>query len=136
MTQMLMVPPDKVAQIWPGVRHFIHRAMKKADLGLFAPVEENVLKGEYQLWVAFDERVRGSAVTQFVQTENRRVLHIVAAGGNMEVGKALIGQIEDYGRERGAVASRITGRIGWEKIFPDYRRKRVILEKALLNGQC
>ncbi len=131
----IRVPPEKVADIWPHVKHLVYRAMKRADLTLFGPVEEGVLNGSYALWVAFDDRVRGAAVTQIVRTENnRRVLHICAYGGSMKVAQEFLGHIEDYGREQGCVASRITGRIGWEKIFPQYRRRRVILEKALLNG--
>lgn len=132
---LLCIPPNQVERVWPGVRTYIYRAIAKADLIGFAPVEAAILDGSALLWVAYDgERVWGAAATQIIQTEHRRVLHIMAASGNLKTGQQLIGEIEKYGRDAGCVASRITGRLGWAKALPDYKHKRAILEKVLSHG--
>ena len=43
----------------------------------------------------------------------------------------LLGALERYARAEGCKAMRIFGRRGWERLLPDYKPARVLLEKEL-----
>lgn len=142
--QLLCVPPDKVALIWPRVSDLILAAMKRGDLSSFEPVESSVLTGHALLWLAVTHedgreradgarvQVHAAAVTELHQTEWRKVCVIVACGGT-EMGRwlDLIGPIEEFARAEQCSAVRIMGRMGWTRVLPTYRPKRIVLEKEL-----
>ena len=159
--QLLCVPPDKVALIWPRVSGLILAAMKRGDLSSFEPVESSVLSGHALLWLAVTHedgrehaddargeqpgdgtprvrrdgdgvQVHAAAVTELHQTEWRKVCVIVACGGK-EMGRwlDLIGPIEEFARAEQCSAVRIMGRMGWTRVLPTYRPKRIVLEKEL-----
>jgi hypothetical protein len=127
------IDPAIVSQVWPHVSHLIRRAMKRGDMGLFGPVEMDVLAGRALLWIATDgTAIEAAAVTQLERTETRKVCTIVACGGaHMRQWLHLIEGIEKFARAEGCNATRIIGRKGWQRMLKDYRATRVILEKAL-----
>lgn len=131
--ELACVDPALVSQIWPHVSHLIRRAMERADLGLFTPVERDVLAGHALLWIATDgTHIEAAAVTQLERTETRKLCTIVACGGSaMRDWLHLIGQIEEFARAESCDATRIIGRKGWTRMLTEYRATRVILEKAL-----
>lgn len=133
--QLICVPPDVVNQVWPKIAGLIFVAMKKGQVGSFESVKTDILEGRALLWLAWDgesPNVEAAAVTLIEQTEWRKVCTIVACGGaHMERWIHLLETIEDYGRAEKCSAARIFGRAGWERMLTSYRRKRVILEKAL-----
>ena len=118
--QLVCVDPARVAELWPHVREWIRQAMRRGDVGSFAPVENSVLAGEALLWLAIcpsepspasGERLRrgiieAAAVTELHATEWRKLCVIVACGapppprwgrvGDRWLG--LIAGIEDYAR--------------------------------------
>ena len=159
--QLLCVPPDKVALIWPRVSGLILAAMKRGDLSSYEPVERSVLTGHALLWLAVTRedgrerpeaheeqpgvngiarerrdgdgvQVHAAAVTELHQSEWRKVCVIVACGGT-EMGRwlDLIGPIEEFARAEQCSAMRIMGRMGWTRVLPTYRPKRIVLEKEL-----
>lgn len=133
--QLICIPPDVVDQVWPRISGLIFVAMKKGQVGSFEVVKNDILSGRSLLWVAWDgvsPTIEAAAVTRIEETEWRRVCTIVACGGaHMERWIHLLDTIEDYGRTEKCSAARIYGREGWHRMLPSYRRKRVILEKAL-----
>lgn len=130
---LLCVPPSRVSEAWPYVSRWIRAAMERADLGSFRAIEAQVLSGGYLLWLVADGReLKAAVVTELLQTEWRKVCNIIACGGShMNEWLHLIEKIENYARAEGCSAVDIVGRDGWEKMLPTYRRKYVILEKAL-----
>lgn len=133
---LICVPPEVVDQVWPRISGLIYVAMKKGQVGSFEFVKDSVLSGRSLLWVAWDgvsPGIEAAAITAIEQTEWRKVCTIVAcSGANMDRWIHLLETIEDYGRSEKCSATRIYGREGWSKMLPSYRRKRVILEKALV----
>ncbi len=133
--QLICIPPDAVGQVWPKISGLIYVAMKKGQCGSFESVKNDVLSGRALLWVAWDGEspgIEAAAVTLIEETEWRRVCTIVAcSGAHMDRWIHLLDTIEDYGRTEKCSAARLYGRCGWEAMLPAYRRKRVILEKAL-----
>ena len=133
--QLVCVPPDRAAAVWPHVRALIHAAMKRGELSSLRPVEASVLAGDALLWLAWDpgaERITAAAVTELHETEWRKVCVLVACGGaGVNRWIALLDGIEAYARAAGCVAVRIMGRKGWMRLLGDYRVKRIVLEKDL-----
>lgn len=131
--ELVCIDPAIVSHFWPNISHLIHRAMKRGNLGLFGPVERDVLAGQALLWLAADDtRTLAAAVTQLESTETHKVCTIIACGGTyMRNWLHLIEKIEEFARAEGCHATRIIGRKGWLRMLKDYRATRVILEKAL-----
>lgn len=132
--EIACVPPDKVALIWPRVSGLIFIAMKRGDLAAFHPVEQNVLSGIAQLWLAVENRndIIAAAVTELHATEWRKVCVIVACGGkDMDRWIELIEEIEKFAKAEGCSRTRIVGRKGWERVLPGYRTRRIVLDKDL-----
>jgi hypothetical protein len=131
--QLVCVPPDQAAAIWPHVRALIHAAMKRGNLSSFRPVEANVLAGDALLWLAWNgAHIQAAAVTELHATEWRKACVIVACGGRgMAAWLPLLAGIETYARAAGCGSVRITGRKGWARALPTYRTTRIVLEKEL-----
>src|SRR5947209_9285100 len=156
---LICVDPARVHEFWPHARALIKTAMEKGDISPFAGVEHAVRTGNALLWLAWDapaRRIAAAAVTELQQVGVRKFCLIVAcgapslpspaqrvedarkradAGGGLGGGPGrwltLLAPIEGYARAEGCAAMRIMGREGWARILPDYRRKRIILEKEL-----
>ena len=134
MIEIACVPPDKVSQVWPRVSGLIFIAMKRGDLAAFAPVEQSVMNGMAQLWLAVENRndIIAAAVTELHATEWRKVCVIVACGGkDMTRWIELIEEIEKFAQAEGCSRTRIVGRKGWERVLPGYRTRRIVLDKDL-----
>jgi hypothetical protein len=139
--QLLCIPPDRVAEIWPHVCGLIRAAAVKCrDLSSYQPVESSVLAGRALLWLVAGRedgddagvKVHAAVVTKLQQNERRKVCVIAACGGsNMRRWLDLIGPIEDFARAEGCSAMRIVGRAGWARAQPAYRLKNVVLEKEI-----
>ncbi len=133
MAEAVCVDPAFVHLIWPKVSHWIKAALERGDMGTFGSVEADTLAGRALLWVVWNEPdIEGAAVTQIEKTESSKVCTIVACGGDgMRHWVHLIGRLEDYARQQGCDCTRIAGRKGWQRMLPDYRTAKVILEKRL-----
>ncbi len=130
---LICVHPGDVPRVWPFVSGLIKKAMEKGDLGAFRPVERKVESGDMLLWVVCTERsIEAAVVTEIALTELHKVCTIVACGGkDMDEWLPLIGDIERYAKLERCHAMRIYGRAGWRRKLPQYRPRRVILERAL-----
>jgi hypothetical protein len=142
--QLVCVPPDQAAAIWPHVRELIRAAMRRGGLSSFRPVEAGVLAGEALLWLAWNGvQIQAAAVTELHATEWRKACVIVACGApsgrsrpsSRAIGMAawlpLLAGIETYARAAGCACVRIMGRKGWARALPTYRTTRIVLEKEL-----
>ena len=72
-------------------------------------VVEGVTSGNMQLWPAKD----AAAVTQLWDFPNRRVLHVLAAGGSLETLKDMQASAAAFAKANGASALTVEGRRGW-----------------------
>ncbi|HTF75068.1 MAG TPA: hypothetical protein VK620_12175 [Bradyrhizobium sp.] len=114
--------------------HFIDSAMARGGLTDFAQVDADVRAGRMLLWIAIDERanLKAAAVTELAVIQGRKVGTIVACGGHgLKDFAGFIAELENHFRAEGCVASRILGRKGWARIYPDYRVRSIVMEKAL-----
>jgi hypothetical protein len=131
--ELICVDPAIVHRVWPFARELIRAAMRRGDIGAYAPVEQAVHAGRALLWLAIEgETILAAAVTELHQTEWRKVCVIVACGGKTRARWLhLLGRIEEFARAEGCSATRIVGRKGWARVLNGYRTKRIVLEKDL-----
>lgn len=129
----ICVDPALVNQIWPVARELIRVAMVRGGMSSFGDVEQDVLCGGSLVWLAWDGQViLAAAVTRIDLVNGARVGTIVACGGT-EFSRfgMLRDRLEQYFRAEGCMLSRICGRKGWLKHYPDYKVRAVIIEKVL-----
>lgn len=128
----LCVDPAQVHKVWPLVSHLIAEAMQRGG-GDQEEVERGVLSGQLLLWVAADEKaIWAAAVTGLHVEREQRFCCIWACGGKEQVRWPVLElELEKFARDEGCAFMRIYGRRGWAKVFPDYKLKQIVLEKAL-----
>lgn len=107
--------------------------MVRGGLNEFSEIEQAVLSGSMLLWIAWDgSKIIASAVTQLNRINGTKIGTIVACGGKeLERFAPLIEGLEEHFRAEGCRVSRILGRPGWGRIYPDYIARAIVLEKAL-----
>lgn len=132
MVDIYCVPPERTVEIWPAVAPLIRSALSKT-LTDFDIVSRDILDGRMLLWLGWDGmRVYGAAVTQVTQSNGKRFCTIVACGGEeLNRWRYLIGRLEQYAKDEDCRSVVIMGREGWERVYPEYRRVSVTLEKEL-----
>jgi hypothetical protein len=107
--------------------------MERGGITDIADVACAVLAGHALVWIAWGGReIKAAAVTQLSAVNGARFCTIVACGGRDRVEwLPLLAGLEDYARAEDCKAMRIFGRRGWERLLPDYKAARVLLEKEL-----
>jgi hypothetical protein len=103
------------------------------DLSHSSDIEDDVLSGKSQLWVAFvDGRIAAAAATLLVRTDRHLVCFLTALGGaNRAAWLPLLGAVEAWAKAEGAKRFRFIGRKGWARVLRHYRVSNVVLERAL-----
>lgn len=129
----ICVDPALVDQAWPVAKEMIRSAMARGGMCSFSGVEHDVLAGHSLLWLAWDgTAILAAAVTRVDSMDACRTGTIVACGGSdfRRFGH-LREQLERYFDAEGCAVSRIYGRKGWLKHYPDYKIRSVMMEKML-----
>lgn len=128
-----MAPRDSVHLLWPGVAKMIEEAYTFADEIMPPDILDQLRSGHRQLWIVWDGRqVLAAVMTRIVQLRSCKACQITAAGGKeADAWKHLITLIEDFARYEGCRKVTIEGRPGWERLFPAYRRTRVVIEREV-----
>ena len=122
-----------VGDVWPHVKGYIEAATDAAGDYTAESIERSLLNEDQLLWViAEDKAILAAVVTELYETEREKVCNIVACGGTeLRRWRHLLPQLEDYARAEGCATTRMAGRPGWQKVFPDYSVAFVTLEKKL-----
>ena len=131
--ELVCVDPKRVHEIWPHVAPLIRRAVQRTNLSHVKDIEDEVLRGDALLWIAWDgQRVKAAATTSLIRTERDLVCVLTACGGDeMRLWLPLLAKIESYAKAEGCACVRIYGRKGWHRVLDGYRIDHVILGKAL-----
>lgn len=79
-------------------------------------IEGEIAANRAQLW----RGDRGVGVTQLVNAEGRRFVHVWLAGGAMEELLALRAGVEAWGRQMGCKTVSINGRPGWARVLKPF----------------
>jgi hypothetical protein len=131
--ELACVPPEEVREFWPHVAPLIAQAMRRGAMGTFADVEAAVLAGRALLWLACrDNQILAAAVTQLTRSDERKICTLVAlAGSERPAWLPLRQKLEAYASAEGCSVMQVCGRIGWGRLLPDYRVRRIVLEKEI-----
>ena len=107
--------------------------MRRGGITDIADIDRTVQSGDALVWIAWNGLViKAAAVTQLSTIHGERFCTIVACGGqHRNEWLQLIAELERYAKAEDCKAMRIFGRRGWERLLPDYKPARVILEKEL-----
>jgi hypothetical protein len=143
--RLICIDPARVHQFWPHVSPLIRAAMERGAITDFAGVADAVLAGRALVWIAIareDGRkrpdgngatIKAAAVTELSTVGTARFCTIVACGGHdRNTWLPLLVGLEGYAKAENCKAMRIFGRRGWERVLPDYKPARVLLEKELI----
>lgn len=127
------INPGDVDQIWPGVAKMIEEAYKFADEIMPFDILDQLRSAHRQLWIVWNgEKVTAAVMTRIIQLRSCRAVQVTAAGGTeLEEWKDLLSLIEDFARYEGCRKVIIEGRPGWERLYKDYRRTRVVIEREV-----
>ena len=131
--ELVCVHPSQVPLVWPAVRALVLSAVLRTDLSHSSDIEDDVLSGKSQLWVAFvDGRIEAAAATLLRRTDRHLVCILTALGGaNRAAWLPLLQRVEAWAKAEGAARFRIYGRKGWARVLRNYRVSNVVLERAL-----
>ena len=130
--ETLCVPPDKIAEVWPHVVHWLANAVGKCGDWTLAAILDGLARETCLLWILWDGALHAACVTELVIVPKGKICRIVACGGDQVIAwPVAFAPIERYARDQGCVSMRIEGRPGWQRVFPDYEPEWICLEKGL-----
>ena len=129
-----LVPPDQVPYIWEKVHEHLLRMTPHSE-GELEPDDffEALTDAEMQLWVAIENKeIMAAMVTQIVPYPRKRILRIIAIGGDgMDGWIDKLPMIEDWALEMGCTSLECWGRKGWLKVLKDWKCSYHIITKDL-----
>jgi hypothetical protein len=120
---------------WPLVEHHIQRWVERDDTWSVDGVREEIKQARAQLWCVYKDVIVGLWVTRIVETDSTKLGLVWGCAGDLEPlqdeAVAFFGITEDWFREMGCKYVDWTGRAGWTRIFPDYKRHAIVMRKRL-----
>jgi hypothetical protein len=137
LVELMAVDPKRVGEIWPAAQPLIAKAYAKNDFDVPDDILADLRKGARLLWLAVDTeggnlKILAAMLTQLFKTKAGKVCKMQECGGEqMQTWKHLRKRVEKYAREEGCDRIMCEGRVGWERIMPDYERVAVVLEKRI-----
>lgn len=132
--KLLPVDPAMVTQVWPIVSKMINEAFAASDAVTPPDLLDELRAGTRLLWVvvAGDVSIVAAGMTTIRATRTGKLCKILETGGEHARQWAhLRGVIEAYAKSEGCDRVVIEGRLGWTRMFPDYKTVGVILEKRI-----
>lgn len=130
--KVAIVGPEHLGSAWPHVEHLLKPAIDLSG-GRYTvdTTRAAISRGQMQLWIAFEGTKIFAAMTSTVSVyPAKTMLAVVHCGGRM-MGLWLqtMSEIEEWAKAQGCAGVEITGRAGWAKALPDYRRVGVLIER-------
>lgn len=132
------IPADRVPQAWPEVADWIAEACASMK-GRYSPgdVLDALLSKDWQLWLARkDGKTVACCVTQIVNYPRKRYGRInIGCGAGREDWQHFRHTLEEWAKAHGCHGMETDARPGWERVFTDYTKTHVFLERSFNDGQ-
>ncbi len=127
----LQVNPADLPATWPEYRPLILRLLKTGD-GCFdeRDILAMLLMERWQLRISSNGLAIG--ITEVLEFPRKRVLLLRYAAGDKDTLVAGQNYMNDLARALHCTEIEIYGRIGWERVLPDWTRTRTVLRKEVL----
>jgi hypothetical protein len=109
---------------YESVWHLIHDYMEgaaKYTYGRYTvdDIKNELLKGNQQLWIAYDDKIYGAVVTEVMQYPQMKALTMHFTGG-IELFKwknEMLSVLRSFAKDCGCQTIESFGRTGWKKVF-------------------
>lgn len=110
------------------IRDWIEAALSGSGWS-YEDIMAGVERGDFHLF----EHLDGCMVAEFIISPRHKVMHVFAAGGSLDAIRALLPQVEAFGRRHGCDSGGATGRRGWTRFLAQYgyRPAQPAVEKEL-----
>ena len=125
------INPADLPETWPEFRPLILRLLKTSD-GCFdeRDILTMILMERWQLRVS--ENGLAIGITEVLEFPRKRVLLLRYAAGDKDTLVAGQDYMNSLARALNCTEIEIYGRIGWERVLPDWTRTRTVLRRDVL----
>lgn len=123
---MKIVPilPDGVVSAWIVISEYLQRAIDTGQgESSLTDYLRKILNGSAQCWVVLDkdEHIVGVGLTEILQYNQHKTLHIIAfSGDNFDEQAQIFPTVVEYAKFNGCKSIEQWGRKGWAKVLPKY----------------
>ena len=118
--QVSLVLPEHYDVIWHDIHAYMAGAAKYT-YGRFEAedIKEGLSNKDQQLWIAFDDSIKGAVITEIIQYPRMRTLVMHFTGGKeLQSWKyPMLNTLQRYAKDKGCDSIESYGRRGWERIF-------------------
>jgi len=118
--QVSLVLPEHYDLVWPDIHEYMEGAAKYT-FGRFEAddIKAGLYEGKQQLWIAFDDTIKGAVITEIVTYPRMNTLVMHFTGGiDLKSWKAdMLALLQQFARDRGCNSIESYGRRGWERVF-------------------
>ncbi len=136
MIEQVLIPTDKVKQVWSIVVKDIADALARSNAYARAEhIKKDILDNKMQLWILWDSETKeyyGVCVTEIIQRPLQRCLNIkIMKGRHRDKWEHLIKHVEEFAWHNNCDLLELVARPGWKKILKQYgyKESHVLLEK-------
>lgn len=128
---------EEIVLQWPRISEMIRRATERT--GLFEPIDYLQLAsaGRVGIWLCeTDHRIDAVLITEIRTYPRRRVLEVVACGGDgmPRWRQAAIDALDQHGRENACTHISTTGRPGWARVWGGKFTGDVVIARPIGRG--
>lgn len=121
MIEVSLIPSQYVDSCWGKIEQFIDKAAEYT-YGRYTTgnIYDMIKDGDYQLWVAMnDKEFKGAVVTNIITYPQRRLLGMQFCGGEeLDSWKdPMLDLLKRFAKDVGCEGIESTGRPGWAKVF-------------------
>ena len=125
---------DQVDRVWDACAPILKKALDRCEgYHDIDDIYHRIKDGHEDLWVMFDDEIKLAATTRIVHYPKKSVLEIplLATKDNGGLGdvRSMFNQVEGWAKEQGAEATVFFARIGWKKLFPEFKLKHTLMMK-------
>lgn len=127
--------PVTLDEIWPQAAEHLQPALDYAGgTHTLEHVRSAIEDGTAQIWPIGES---GTIVSEIVEAPTgKRVCRLWLAGGTLGALLAAEKIVAEWAREHECAVMEIVGRLGWERVLPEYRRAAVVLRRELKETEA
>lgn len=134
--KFLQLPPDTIEPLWSMIRPRVLSIVERSSGRLTEKAVFSFLKdGQWQCWTFWEnDRCLAVIVTRLrIDPSGIKILDAIGAtGDDREKWQRLAAdELEGFAKREDCQLFEMWARPGWEKVFPDFKKTHVLLEKRI-----